>query len=56
MKHESNFYSIPMADAWIASCSCGWKEHVSYWDYKTQEEMRTALRNAFDQHLKVTTE
>lgn len=41
----------PIADQWMAKCSCGWRSPVSFWEFDTQEAVFAEIDRRFRDHI-----
>ncbi|WP_157073614.1 hypothetical protein [Sphingomonas soli] len=41
----------PIADQWMAKCSCGWRKPVSFYDFSTREDVFAEIDRLFAQHI-----
>lgn len=40
-----------MIDGWLAVCRCGWRKSVSFYDFKTREEVFAEMDRLFADHV-----
>jgi hypothetical protein len=53
MIHKLTLEPQPIADQWMASCSCGaWRSTASFYEYDTRDDLVAELERQFVQHSK----
>lgn len=50
-KHKFIREPQPMADQWMAICSCGWRKPVSYYQFDTHAELFAEMDRLFAKHI-----
>lgn len=50
-QHALTLEPQPIADQWMAKCSCGWHSTASFYDFPNRDALLEELRKRFKQHV-----
>lgn len=50
-EHKLTFQAQPIADQWMAKCSCGWRSNASLYEFSERDVLLAELRNRFEKHV-----
>jgi hypothetical protein len=53
-EHRLTLEPQPIADQWMAKCSCGWRKAVSLYEHAHGWQAREAARKAHEEHVQAT--
>lgn len=49
--HQISYEAQPIADQWLARCSCGWRANVSAYDFPTRDAVLKEAERVGRDHL-----
>nr|WP_312295965.1 hypothetical protein [Brevundimonas diminuta] len=51
MDHKLTLEPQPIADQWMAKCSCGWRATESFWTTPDRDDLLAKLKERYQAHM-----